>query len=106
MGDGRARAVMTVLEGSVAEGHWGEFVGTFEGGAARMPAQMLRSYLVQDTADPTRWRLIGVWRSRAALDEYQRSVATPGGVLMFRSVGVEPVLNIWEVGAAGPGLET
>lgn len=70
-----------------------------------MPSQMLRSYVVQDTADRTRFRLIGVWRSRAALEEYRKSVATPGGVLLFRSVGVEPVLSIGEVAAAGPALE-
>jgi len=105
MADARARPVMTVLEGSVPEGRWDELVRAFEAGGSRRPAPLLRSYLVQDTADRTRFRLIGVWRSRAALDEYRRSVAAPGGVLMFRSVGVEPVLGIGEVAAAGPALE-
>jgi hypothetical protein len=52
---------------------------------------------VQDTGDPTRWRGISIWRSRSALEEYRRSVPTPKGILMFREVGAEPVLSIFDV---------
>jgi len=37
-----------------------------------------------------------VWR-REALDEYRRSVETPGGVLRFRAAGAEPTLSIFDV---------
>lgn len=58
--------------------------------------------LAQDTTDRTLWRGISIWRSRAALEEYRRSVKTPGGVAMFRAVGAEPALSIWSVPAALP----
>lgn len=92
--------VMTVLEGRVPLDRAAELARMFGEGGARRPPQMLQSYLVQDTADPTRWRGISVWRSREALDEYRRSVATPRGVAMFREVGAEPVLSIWSVQTA------
>ncbi len=101
MAEDGARAVMTVLEGSVPEERRAELQRVFEGSGGRRPPQLLTSYAVRDAADPSRWRLIGVWRSREALEEYRGSVGTPGGVMMFRSVGVEPALSIWEVVEAG-----
>ena len=38
--------------------------------------------------------------SREALAEYRRSVEVPGGILIFRSVGAEPTLSIFEVAAS------
>ena len=57
---------------------------------------MRQSFLVQDIADPTLWRIITLWESREALEE-MRKQGTPGGVLMFRSVGTEPELTIFGV---------
>src|SRR5262249_61269337 len=37
------------------------------------------------------------WRYREALEEYRRSVETPRGVLLFRVVGAEPLLMMFEV---------
>ena len=41
--------------------------------------------------------MISLWRSREALQDYQRSVDAPGGVVLFRSVGAEPTLTMFEV---------
>jgi hypothetical protein len=54
----------------------------------------VESFFVHSTEDPTLWRVISVWRSREALDEYRRSVETPGGVLMFRAAGAEPAVRL------------
>ncbi len=89
--------VMTVLEGRVAKEKWSELSASYEGGLTRMPPQMVQSFLVQSRDEPTVWRGVSIWRSREALDEYRRSVATPGGVLLFRSVGSEPSLTVYEV---------
>ncbi len=91
------RMVMTVLEGHVAAEKWDALRQTYTQGSNRLPSQMVQTLLVQSAADPTVWQVIGIWRSRKALDEYRRSVETPGGVLMFRSVGAEPTLTILEV---------
>ncbi len=105
MAEDGVRAVMTVLEAVVPEARQAELERVFTGSGGRRPAQLVSSYAVRDAADPSRWRLVGVWRSRAALEEYRKSIATPGGVQMFRSVGVEPTLSIWEVVEAGPPLQ-
>ncbi len=96
--------VMTVLEAHVQPERWAEFVQLYERGGTQLPPQMIRTFLAQDEADRTLWRGVSIWRSRAALDEYRRSVKTPGGVAMFRAVGAEPVLTIWSVPASVPGL--
>ncbi len=102
MAEERAHPVMTVLDAVVPPARAAELARVFEQGGARRPPQLLRSWAVRDAADPNHWRLVGLWRSRADLEEYRKSVAAPGGVQMFRSVEVEPSLSIWEVVAAGP----
>jgi catechol 2,3-dioxygenase-like lactoylglutathione lyase family enzyme len=94
--------VMTVLEARVSEQQWADLVQLYERGASRLPPQMLQTFLVQSDSDRELWRGISIWRSRAALEEYRRSVQTPGGIAMFRAVGAEPTLGIWTVGALTP----
>jgi hypothetical protein len=92
-----ANMVMTVLEARVAPEQWAALEQAFQQAGDRLPPQMVESFLVHSTTDPALWRGISLWRSREALDEYRRSVETPGGVLFFRSAGVEPTLSIFEV---------
>ncbi len=94
--------VMTILEAHVAADRWAALKQAYKAGAERglppqMVPQMVQTFLVQGTADLTLWRGISIWRNREALDEYRRSVTTPGGVLMFRAAGAEPTLSIFEV---------
>ena len=93
----RETKVMTVLEAHVASEQWDTLRSTFAENSNRLPSQMVEMFLVQGTADTTLWRGISIWRSRQALDEYRQSVETPGGILMFRSVGAEPTLAIFDV---------
>lgn len=91
--------VMTVLEAHVAPDRWEDLVAAYEGGTVELPLQMERTFLLQSTADATLWRMATVWKDLEALEEYRRSVETPGGVLLFRSVEVEPTLSIFRVAA-------
>ena len=88
--------VMTVLEGRVPPDRAPELKRMYEG-AGPLPPQMLQTFLVQNSTDPSVWRGISIWRSREALEEYRRSVTTPTGLAMFRSVGAEPNVSIWSV---------
>ncbi len=109
MSDGASsdRMVMTVLEAHVASDQWETLRKVFSESADHLPPQMVETLLVQGTADPTLWQGISIWRSRKALEEYRRSVETPGGVLFFRSVGAEPRLTILEVAASfRPALQS
>ena len=89
-----ATMVMTVLEAHVPADHWLDMEQGFANMGTAKPPQIMQSMLTQGSADPTVWRLIAIWRSREAFDEYRASGVTPAGVLLFRSVGAEPTLSI------------
>ena len=89
--------VMSVLEGRVPEEQWPALRRAFEKGTAELPPQIVRAQLVQNTNDPTMWRGIAFWKNRHELEDYRRSVETPRGVFIFREVGVEPTLDIFEI---------
>ncbi len=92
---------MTVLEARVSPDRAAELTRLYED-AGPLPSQMLRAFLVRSTTDPLVWRGISIWRSRAALEEYRRSVPTPAGIMMFRAVGAEPSVSVWDVAASLP----
>jgi heme-degrading monooxygenase HmoA len=89
--------VMTILEAHVAEEMWAQLKQSYEGATGELPSQMVQTYLLQSAQEPALWRVASVWKSREALQQYRASVETPGGVLLFRSVGAEPVLSIYDV---------
>jgi hypothetical protein len=90
------RSVMTVLEARVPQEKWAELEARY-GQSIPLPAQMIETFLVQSTDDPELWRGVSVWRSRAELEAYRRSVDVPGGFLIFRSVGAEPSVSVFDV---------
>ena len=84
---GDDRMVMTVLEAHLVPEQAAALEQIYQAAGSQLPLQMVQTALVQSVNDPTLWRAISIWRSRAALDEYRRSVETPGGVRMFQAVG-------------------
>ena len=94
--------VITILEAHVTATNWSAFQNDFRARTADFPLQMIRTYLLQDTADPTLWRIVSVWKSPEALNEMRNSGETPTGILMFRSAGAEPKLSIFNVPVSAP----
>ena len=94
--------VITILEAHVGAEDWVAFQDDYKNITAQLPPQMLQTFLLQDVADQTFWRIISVWKSREALNEMRNSGETPTGVLMFRNVGAEPKLSIFNVPASAP----
>lgn len=89
--------VMTVLEARVPEERRGEVEKVFREGMAPLPEEIVESYLVRDTKDPSLFRLTTVWRSLEALQAMRASGAKPKGVVMFEAVGASPALSVFEV---------
>jgi heme-degrading monooxygenase HmoA len=89
--------IMTVLEAHLPAGQAETLQHMFEEEVRHLPRQMVQNYLTRSTADTSLWQIVAIWRSRAALDEYRSSVEVPGGVRMFRAVGAEPTLTIFEL---------
>lgn len=95
--------VLTVLEGRVSPGQEAALLAAYKAAAtAGLPTGLLRSELLRDARDATRWRIQTWWVSRAAL-EAMRSTGTPAGVLMFRSVNADPTLSVFDLVDAIPG---
>ena len=96
--------VMTILEAHVPPEKWASLEQAYKAGADPLPPPIRQTFLVQISADPTVWRIITLWRSPEALEEYRLSVETPAGVLMFRAVDAEPTLSIFDIRIQVPGV--
>lgn len=89
--------LLTILEATVPSGREDALQAAYEDvSTTPLPQGLVRTELIRDARDGTRWRIQTWWASRAALDA-MRSAGTPAGVLMFRAAGVEPTLSIFEV---------
>jgi len=88
--------ILTVLEAKVEPGRESELRAAYESAGTKLPPGLVRSELLRDDRDTTRWRIQTLWENRAALDA-MRSAGTPPGVLMFRAAGAEPVLAVFGV---------
>jgi hypothetical protein len=94
--------VITILEAHVGAENWIDFQEDYKKRTIQLPPQMTQTFLLQDVTDQTLWRIISVWKSREALDEMRNSGETPTGVLIFRQVGAEPKLSLFNVPASAP----
>ena len=94
--------VLTVLEAQVLPEHKAKLQAAYEAAAAgALPVGLIRSELLCDAHDATRWRIQTWWASRAVL-EAMRKTGTPAGVLMFRAAGAEPALSVFDIVDALP----
>ena len=96
------RMIMTVLEARVQPDQWDTLQSEYRAIATQLPPQMVRTFLVQGTADRNLWQGISIWRSREALDVYRSSVEVPEGIVVFRKAGADPTLAVFEVAAHFP----
>lgn len=92
-----ANQIMTIVEAHVPAERWAELSERFAQLQAQRPPQIIQSYLLQSAADPTLWRMIGLWPSQQVFDEYRTSVPVPGAAQLFLSVGAQPALMLFEV---------
>jgi heme-degrading monooxygenase HmoA len=94
--------VVTMLEARVAREKEAELVGEYGGAGDELPPFIIESFLLHDAGSEL-WRIVSVWRSREDLDSYRSSVETPEGVRVFRAVGAEPTLTVFDVAAHAAG---
>ncbi|TMI28190.1 hypothetical protein E6H36_01420 [Candidatus Bathyarchaeota archaeon] len=90
--------VMIVVEAKVPHAR----IKEFQAGYASMrgkprPLGWRQSLLLQDTEDPELHRLSTTWESQDALDKYRRSTNVPVVIALFRSVGVEPKIHVFQI---------
>lgn len=88
--------IMTILEGEVSEAEVSILLKEYREAVQHLEQGMVTTYLVHDMKNPKMWRIITVWESKEVLEK-MRSLGTPKGVLLFRAVGSEPKLSLYEV---------
>ena len=98
--------VVTELRAHLAPDQSRVLIDAYRAATSSLGAEVVRTALLQSASDPTSWRILTTWTSRAALEEYRASVETPAGVLVFRSAGAEPELTILEVTESMEGTGT
>lgn len=87
--------LVTVLEAHVPPERAEDLLRGYGEATGSLPPFIERTFLLQE-ADGDVWQIVTVWPSRRALETYRASVETPEGVRMFRAVGAEPTLRIFE----------
>jgi heme-degrading monooxygenase HmoA len=92
-----AKMIITILEGQVPRQRAAELERSFQETESDLPSQIVESFLVRDAEQGTRYQIITVWQSRAALEDYRASVEKPKGVEMFEAAGSPPELSRLQV---------
>ncbi len=92
--------VLTQLEAHVTQEQWDLLTQTFRAATENLDPGTVRTFLVQQSSDPSLWRILTFWENREALDRMRQSGDTPRGVVIFRSVGADPVLTVFQVPVA------
>jgi hypothetical protein len=90
--------VITILEASVEPARWEELQSIYEKETQNIPLSIRQTFLMQSQSRPNMWwRVVTHWRSQADLNEMRATESVPVAVRIFRSVGAEPQLEIWDI---------
>ena len=91
--------IITTLDSTVSADKWDELRAGFKKMVATAPSQIIQSMLIQNSHEPTSWKVITIWKSKEEFIEYRKSVQipVPEGVALFRSIGAEPVPALFSV---------
>lgn len=90
-------AMMTIFEGTVPETGRPALQKTWAEITRTKPEQLLHGWLVQKLDDESVWCAVELWRSRDDFDDYLASVEHLPSNVMFRDLGITPVLAAFEV---------
>jgi heme-degrading monooxygenase HmoA len=88
--------ILTVVSGTVDPSREGELLARFRSIlTAPVPDGLMRTELLRGATGT--WRIHTVWRDRDALDKMRAASETPAAPHLFRSIGADPSLEIFEV---------
>jgi quinol monooxygenase YgiN len=88
--------VVTVLEAYVATNRAADLQAAYaEAAGGPFPPGLLRSTLLRDSSDSTKWRIETVWESHDTLAA-MRAGGKPRGVRIFEAAGATPSLTVFD----------
>jgi hypothetical protein len=92
--------IMTVVSAVVPEAREAELVAAFRGLLEQpLPDGLLHTQLLRGAEGG--WRVESLWRDRAALEAMRAGSDPPAAPALFRGVGAQPTLAVFEVVAEG-----
>jgi heme-degrading monooxygenase HmoA len=95
-GEALSGRILTEVSATVDPAHESELVDGFrELLAGPIPDGLLRTELLR--GQDGQWRINTLWRDREALAAMQASSEPPAAPRLFRSVGAEPSLRVYEI---------
>lgn len=87
--------VVTMVEGEVDPARVSDLIEAFPAKSVdELPEFILGTMLVRES-DSDAWRVVTLWRSMGDLEEYVKTVETPGAKAAFQAAGVEPSVTVW-----------
>ncbi len=87
--------VVTMVEGEVDPARVSDLIEAFPAKSVdELPEFILGTMLVRGSESDA-WRVVTLWRSMGDLDEYVKSVETPGAKAAFQAAGMEPSVTVW-----------
>ena len=89
--------IMTSVEAHVAPERHEQMKQAFGEKTLNPPPALKQVLLVQSSSDPTLWRSVGFWPNRVAFEGYRNSGEVSAAFRIFRSVGTEPTVHVFEV---------
>jgi len=89
--------VMTVLRARVAPDRVEDLERVYREGVAKLPPDIVETFLVRDSHDPSLFCIITLWVSAEALARMRASTEKPRGIQMFEAAGAKPDIEIFDV---------
>ncbi|HET9631079.1 MAG TPA: antibiotic biosynthesis monooxygenase [Terrabacter sp.] len=95
--------IMTVVSAVVPQDREADLVAAFEDLLHQpLPDGLLQTQLLRGAEG--RWRVESLWRDRAALEAMRAATDAPAAPALFRGVGAQPTLAVFEVVAEGAAV--
>jgi hypothetical protein len=88
---------MTSVEAHVAPEKHEQLRRAFGEKILNPPPVLKQILLVQSSSEPTLWRTVGFWPNRVVFEGYRNSGDVSAAFNIFRSVGAEPTVHVFEV---------
>ncbi len=89
--------VITILEAQLSSDQAVVLKDSFKKAIQNLDEGIIETFLLHNSKDPSKWFIETIWTSAEALNEMRKKEDTPKGVLMFREVGAEPKLSVFNV---------
>lgn len=89
--------VITILTAHVPRDRISDLERAYREGTATLPPEIVETFLVRESSDQTRHRIVTFWTCHEALEKMRASVDKPKGVQMFEAAGVTPELSVLDV---------